>query len=118
MNRYAAWLGIFVALALPPGPYSVTVSKQGFATAVAEFAPPPPTPRPGKSPTGPFALADPDTATHILQSAGFANVRRTAGQIEVEVAALLDTRRRSRHSRGGRTCRRGTATALRQLAPG
>jgi hypothetical protein len=56
-----------------------------FATAVAEFAPPPPTPAPGKSPTGPFALADPDTATHILQSAGFANVRRTAHQIEVEV---------------------------------
>src|SRR5260370_37063067 len=28
--------GRFVALALPPGPYSVTVVKQGFATAVAE----------------------------------------------------------------------------------
>src|SRR5882762_2664793 len=28
--------GRFVALAMPPGPYSVTVSKQGFATAVAE----------------------------------------------------------------------------------
>lgn len=28
--------GRFVALALPPGPYSVTVSKGGFATAVAE----------------------------------------------------------------------------------
>jgi len=28
--------GRFVALALPPGKYSVTVSKQGFATAVAE----------------------------------------------------------------------------------
>src|SRR5947207_2509599 len=28
--------GRFVALALPPGPYSVTVSKPGFATAVAE----------------------------------------------------------------------------------
>src|SRR5438876_7945826 len=28
--------GRFVALALPPGPYSVTGSKQGFATAVAE----------------------------------------------------------------------------------
>src|SRR6266550_90379 len=28
--------GRFVALALPPGPYSVTISKQGFATAVAE----------------------------------------------------------------------------------
>src|SRR5436309_2270355 len=28
--------GRFVALALPPGPYSMTVSKQGFATAVAE----------------------------------------------------------------------------------
>src|SRR3989454_7894340 len=27
--------GRFVVLALPPGPYSVTVSKQGFATAVA-----------------------------------------------------------------------------------
>ena len=28
--------GRFVALALPPGKYSVTISKQGFATAVAE----------------------------------------------------------------------------------
>ena len=28
--------GRFVALALPPGPYSVTVTKQGFATSVAE----------------------------------------------------------------------------------
>src|SRR5258706_12597185 len=28
--------GRFVALGLPPGPYSVTVSKQGFATSVAE----------------------------------------------------------------------------------
>src|SRR6266403_1459928 len=28
--------GRFVALALPPGKYSVTVSKTGFATAVAE----------------------------------------------------------------------------------
>src|SRR5438128_9717625 len=28
--------GRFVALALPPGPYSVTITKQGFATAVAE----------------------------------------------------------------------------------
>src|SRR5216684_5719152 len=28
--------GRFVALALPPGNYSVTVSKQGFATSVAE----------------------------------------------------------------------------------
>ncbi len=56
-----------------------------FGTAVAEFAPPPPTPAPGKSPTGPFALADSDTTTHILHSAGFANVRRTAHQIEVEV---------------------------------
>jgi ubiquinone/menaquinone biosynthesis C-methylase UbiE len=56
-----------------------------FAPAVAEFAQPPPTPAPGKSPTGPFALADPDLSAHILQSAGFANVRRTAHQIEVAV---------------------------------
>src|SRR4030081_3297774 len=28
--------GRFVALALPPGPYSVTVSKQGFGTLVLE----------------------------------------------------------------------------------
>src|SRR2546425_5945004 len=28
--------GRFVALALPPGRYSITISKQGFATAVAE----------------------------------------------------------------------------------
>src|SRR5262245_695610 len=28
--------GRFAALALPPGPYSITVTKQGFAKAVAE----------------------------------------------------------------------------------
>ena len=56
-----------------------------FASTMAEFAPPPPAPAPGKSPTGPFALADPDTASRILQSAGFVDIRRTAHQIEVEV---------------------------------
>jgi SAM-dependent methyltransferase len=55
-----------------------------FAGAVAELLPPPPQPGPGKSPTGPFALADPERTTEILESAGFTNVRRTAHDVETE----------------------------------
>ncbi len=55
-----------------------------FATAITEFLPPPPTLAAGKSPTGPFALADPELTTAILGSAGFRDVRRTAHEIPVE----------------------------------
>jgi SAM-dependent methyltransferase len=56
-----------------------------FVAAVAPFLPPPPQPAPGKSPTGPFTLADPDATTAILAAAGFGDIRRSAHQIEVDV---------------------------------
>jgi SAM-dependent methyltransferase len=63
-----------------------------FAAAVAEFAPPPPAPEPGKSSTGPFALAEPEVTTGILEAAGFAEVRRTPHELEVEAPrdAIVD----------------------------
>ncbi len=56
-----------------------------FAAAIADHLPPPPTAAPGKSPTGPFALADPARTTDILESAGFVEVRSTAHELTVEV---------------------------------
>jgi SAM-dependent methyltransferase len=55
-----------------------------FASAVAQFVPPPPAPEPGKSPTGPFVLADPERTTGILESAGFSDIRRTVHDLDVE----------------------------------
>ncbi|MDQ1510539.1 MAG: hypothetical protein QOG50_2383, partial [Actinomycetota bacterium] len=46
--------------------------------ALAGVVPPPPAPESGKSPTGPFALGDHERTQGLLESAGFANVRRTA----------------------------------------
>jgi SAM-dependent methyltransferase len=54
-------------------------------TALAGIAPPPPPPEPGKSPTGPFALGDHERTQRILESAGFANVRRTAHELIAEI---------------------------------
>ncbi len=56
-----------------------------FASALAQFVPPPPAPEPGKSPTGPFALADVERTTGILEAAGFVDVVRTAHDLEVDV---------------------------------
>jgi SAM-dependent methyltransferase len=55
-----------------------------FGLAVTEFVPPPPELAPGKSPTGPFSLADHERTTAILTSAGFQNVRCTAHELVVE----------------------------------
>lgn len=55
-----------------------------FGPAIARFVPPTPEPAPGKSPTGPFALADPERTDGILTSAGFRNVRHTAHELVVE----------------------------------
>ena len=52
-----------------------------FADAVAEFLPAPPQPEPGKSPTGPFALADRGRTTEILESAGFVDVSSTPHEL-------------------------------------
>jgi SAM-dependent methyltransferase len=58
-----------------------------LAPAVAEFAPPPPAPEPGKSPTGPFALADAEQTTSLLEAAGFSDVQRSTHEIDVDVPA-------------------------------
>ena len=44
-----------------------------------------PEPVAGKSPTGPFALAEPARTRSILEEAGFADVRRRAYTVEAEV---------------------------------
>jgi ubiquinone/menaquinone biosynthesis C-methylase UbiE len=56
-----------------------------FALAIADLLPPPPVLAPGKSPTGPFSLADLEQTTGALHSAGFTDVRRIAHEIAVEV---------------------------------
>ena len=56
-----------------------------FGAALAQYVPPPPEPEPGKSPTGPFTLADPERTTGILNEAGFVDVVRTAHEVAVEV---------------------------------
>jgi hypothetical protein len=56
-----------------------------FAPAIAALLPPPGAPAPGKAPTGPFALADPEQTSGILRSAGFLDVRRTAHELAVDV---------------------------------
>jgi SAM-dependent methyltransferase len=63
-----------------------------FAPVVAEFLTPPPPPAPGKSPTGPFALADQARTTSILEGAGFAEVRCTTFETAVDAPqdALVD----------------------------
>jgi len=55
-----------------------------FASAIAELLPLPAAPAPGKSPTGPFALADPEQTSGILRSAGFLDVRCTAHDLAVD----------------------------------
>lgn len=56
-----------------------------FFSAIAEFVPPPPEPEPGKSPTGPFALADPERTAGILEAAGFADVVWAPHALDVDV---------------------------------
>jgi hypothetical protein len=62
------------------------------APAIAAFVPPPPAPAPGKSPTGPFTLADVERTTAILDAAGFVEIRQAAHEVAVEVPrdALVD----------------------------
>jgi ubiquinone/menaquinone biosynthesis C-methylase UbiE len=55
-----------------------------FRTRIAEFLPPPVAPEPGKSPTGPFSLADPDATARMLERAGFVDVRHSAHELVVE----------------------------------
>jgi SAM-dependent methyltransferase len=56
-----------------------------FAPAIASLLPPPSPPPEGKSPTGPFALGDPERSSAILRSAGFEDPGWAAHEIAVEV---------------------------------
>jgi SAM-dependent methyltransferase len=60
--------------------------------ALAGLAPAPPTPEPGKSPTGPFTLGDREHTQAILESAGFARVQLTAHDLASDVPddSLID----------------------------
>jgi SAM-dependent methyltransferase len=55
-----------------------------FAASLRHLFPPPPAPAPGKSPTGPFSLADPAHTTEILRAAGFEGIERTPYALDVE----------------------------------
>jgi SAM-dependent methyltransferase len=59
---------------------------------LAPFAAAPTAPAPGKSPTGPFALADPSRVRQILTGAGFRDVNIDPHQHEVDVpeSAVVD----------------------------
>jgi SAM-dependent methyltransferase len=56
-----------------------------FSAALAGFAPPPPPPEPGKSPTGPFSLADVAHTTEILELAGFEDVRSAGHELTIDL---------------------------------
>jgi len=59
-----------------------------LGSAVAAFVPRPPKPAPGKSPTGPFALADPERTASILEQAGFVEVVRAAHALDMDVTEV------------------------------
>jgi ubiquinone/menaquinone biosynthesis C-methylase UbiE len=63
-----------------------------FALALAPFLQPMPPPAEGKSPTGPFALADPERTAGILRDAGFSDIRRAAIEFTVDLPedAIVD----------------------------
>jgi len=60
--------------------------------SLAEFVAPPPPPAVGKSPTGPFSLADPDHTTSILATSGWSAIERTEYErtVTVERDAIVD----------------------------
>ena len=66
---------------------SMAENEWFFGRALAGIVPPPPEPPPGESPTGPFALADPERTAGILEDAGFADVRRTPHELAVDAPA-------------------------------
>jgi SAM-dependent methyltransferase len=57
--------------------------------ALAGIASPPPPPAPGKSPTSPFSLGDPDLATGILEASGWRDI--SSSQHELVVTVDRDT---------------------------
>jgi SAM-dependent methyltransferase len=56
-----------------------------FGRAIKDLVPPPPQPAPGKSQTGPFSLADAEQTIAMLRAAGFAEVRQTPYELDVDV---------------------------------
>ncbi|MGA2010053.1 MAG: class I SAM-dependent methyltransferase [Solirubrobacteraceae bacterium] len=60
--------------------------------ALAGYAPAPPPPAPGRSPTGPFSLSDPDRVAEILASSGWTAIARHPHELVVEVGreAIVD----------------------------
>ncbi len=60
--------------------------------ALAPYVAAPPPPAPGKSPTGPFALGDPDRVHQILTEAGFEaiEVDQRAHDVDVPLTAVID----------------------------
>lgn len=56
-----------------------------FALALAPFLPPPTPPAEGKSPTGPFALADHERTAEIMRVAGFTAIERIPIEFDVDV---------------------------------
>jgi SAM-dependent methyltransferase len=56
-----------------------------FGRAIMSLVPPPSPPAPGKSPTGPFSLADPEQTTALLRAAGFEEIKRTNHELAVDV---------------------------------
>lgn len=59
---------------------------------LAPFVAAPPPPPPGKSPTGPFALGDPERVRQLLGSAGFDSVQidQRSHAVEVPASAVID----------------------------
>ena len=60
--------------------------------ALAPFLEPPPAPPPGKSPTGPFSLANEDRTASILAAAGWSKIVRTGYErtVTVDRDAIVD----------------------------
>lgn len=60
--------------------------------ALASFVAPPPRPAPGKSPTGPFAFAEPEVVHSVLSNSGWSEIDRSAHQAEAVVTedAIVD----------------------------
>ncbi len=58
-----------------------------FAPQVADLVPTPPPRAPGRSPTGPFSLADPGWVWELLAGAGFDAIDRDAFDLEVDAPA-------------------------------
>lgn len=56
-------------------------------TALRKLVPPPPTPGPGKSPVGPFALGDDEYVRELLEAAGYVGIEGTAHETKVRAPA-------------------------------